>query len=426
MDKSTGEQKPAVQTQTPQAQAPEVTWDDEQKAAKPERYRLPRGTSAQEVQGPVKGPNIRTVQVVGDKTYAFDQRKINADGVTNAVERGELWRLNGGKPPEAAKVQAEADVRGEEPEANDNPAEAASKPPVEQQAAPEVKWDDEGEKPSLGNEAPVVPQESQPTTQTERRTNVTERKRVEHLTPEERAHELLTSELTGLPNKRAFEEDEATTAQTHHHVGYADLDDFKRYNDALGHEGVDKAVLPAIGDLFKDALAKEPVDSVKVYHRSGDEFNFRSTTPEAIKRVTERVNRELAETTFKYEKKDGTIVEKKGTGLSHGIGTDHESAEAESDRDKAARKAAGLREGSRDVSTVDTRSAAGVEASQRENTERERVPGKTERPTEEVKPAKSAVERFTESHNAGNPEEAHRSHQRDGARTAGQKGRADS
>lgn len=453
--------------------APKVTWDDEEKpAAKPERFRLPRGTSAAEVQGEVKGPNIRTVQV-GDKTYAFDQRKTNADGVTSAVERNELWRLTGGKAPEAAKVQAEADVRGEE-------TAAAEAKPVEH-AAPEVKWDDEAAKPEaqtsakklpdyitenrgrwftpdenmargysrggamyavdvpkevakqseetrvpgrpehilidawknkarpvdeLGQkpegtvrlfrgEAPhedeAKPQSAAPA-QPERRTDLATRKRVADLTPDERSHELLTSELTKLPNKRAFEEDSHTLAQSYPHVGYADIDDFKRYNDALGHEGVDKAVLPAIGDLFRDASAKEPDGSVKVYHRSGDEFNFRSATPEAIKRVTERVNKELAETTFKYQTKDGRILEKKGTGLSHGIGTDHESAEENSHADKQRRKELGLREGSRDVPAVDTRSAAGEQTAVRENTERERVPGKSERPAEEVKPRIPAPE----------------------------------
>jgi GGDEF domain-containing protein/phospholipid N-methyltransferase len=215
----------------------------------------------------------------------------------------------------------------------------------------------------------VAEHEAQP----ERRQNLAERKRVADLTPEERAHELLTSPKTGLPNDRAFEEDATTLAESHPHVGYADVDDFKQYNNALGHQGVDQAVLPAIGKLFADAAAKEPGGSVKVYHRSGDEFNFRSKTPEAIKRVVGRVNKELAGTTFKYQTKDGKIVEKKGTGLKHGIGSDHESAELDSELDSKTRTEAGLRSGERDVPAVDSRGAGGKQAPVSEDTGRNGV-----------------------------------------------------
>lgn len=209
------------------------------------------------------------------------------------------------------------------------------------------------------------------------------RSKFSSMTPDQQTQSLMeyhqrerTSAKTGLPNLTAFDEDEKTLGQTHPAVGYADLDDFKKFNDLFGHKGVDEAVLPHVGKVFEQAAAKEPSGSVKVYHRSGDEFNFRATTPEAIKRVADRVNAELAETTFKYQKKDGTIVEKKGIGLSHGIGADHESAEHSSHADKIIRKETGLRTGARDVPAVDTRSGAGSEAPEREGTGRNGVSGK--------------------------------------------------
>src|SRR6185369_11212266 len=122
--------------------------------------------------------------------------------------------------------------------------------------------------------------------------------------------DLTTSKLTGLPNKRAFEDDEHM-AESHPHVGYADVDDFKPFNATLGKEAVDANVLPKIGETFMRAAAKEPTGSVKVYHRSGDEFWFRAKDKDAIRRVTERVNDELKDAVFTAQSPDGTIHEKK-------------------------------------------------------------------------------------------------------------------
>lgn len=208
---------------------------------------------------------------------------------------------------------------------------------------------------SLGeNEAPVVPQESQASKQPEshstpldeleavdRRQNVAERKRVEHMTPEQRAHHLLTDEKTGLPNYRAFHE--ADTA-AYPHVGYADLDDFKDFNSALGHVGVDKTVLPRVGEIIRAAAAKE---DVQAFHRTGDEFLFRAKDEAVVGRVVESVNRQLAKETFKHGGK-----EKQGAGLSYGTGKDEAAAEHAADADKERRKKAGLRKGARDAGTL--------------------------------------------------------------------------
>jgi GGDEF domain-containing protein len=197
--------------------------------------------------------------------------------------------------------------------------------------------------------------------QPERRSDLAKRKRLDEMTEAEKDKELTTAPKTGLPNSRAF--DESGLEESHPHVGFADVDDFKSFNTAFGHKGVDTTVLPAIGDMFRRAVAKEPTGHIHAYQQTagsaGDEFLMRSKTPEAVKRVVERVNKELAETEFEYRKPDGTIVKKKGTGLKHGIGDDPESAEADSEADKQRRTAAGLRSGERDVPAVDSRSTAG-------------------------------------------------------------------
>src|SRR5579864_8565990 len=184
----------------------------------------------------------------------------------------------------------------------------------------------------------------------ERRTNAATRKRVAEMSPEERSRALLTSDKTGLPNYRAFQESERDLADSHPHIGYADLDDFKSFNAKLGHAAVDEIVLPGVGKLFRDAAAREDVHA---FHRSGDEFLFRATDPDSITRVVGAVNRELAETIFKYETPDGTILEQKGTGLSHGTGRDEVTAEQAAGDDKQQRKEAGLRSGARDLPAVD-------------------------------------------------------------------------
>lgn len=217
----------------------------------------------------------------------------------------------------------------------------------------------------------------------ERRTHLAERKRVEHMTHEEKDRELLTSRKTGLPNERAYEEDSETAmAQSHPHVGFADVDDFKEANTILGEDAVDEKVLPLLGELLRNAAAKEPTGSIKVYHRSGDEFWFRAKDKAAIGRIVERVNAELKDAIFTAEAPDGTIHEKRGAGLSYGTGTDTRSAEADEKYgthagSKKSRKEAGLRSGSRDLpERVGEKPAQGQQVARSGAAERQEVPAK--------------------------------------------------
>lgn len=356
------------------------------------------------------GKLYKTAQLDNGDTYVYNPKKTNEQEIRDAAANGTLWKLVGEKAPPEAVAQVQQDLKGE-PEKPSNTGEN-----------PVIKLPDEGNK--ITGETPTdnAPTQNPPANEGakqeapqqltheqvehDRRTaeNADLRQRFEKMSPEDRTDALMeyhqrerASKKTGLPNLLSFEEDSKTQDKSHPVVGYADLDDFKKYNTLFGHKGVDEAVLPHVGDVFARAVAKEPAGTIKAYHISGDEFNFRATTPEAIKRVTDRVNQELAETTFKYQKKDGTIVEKKGIGLSHGIGTDHESAEQASHADKAARKAAGLRSGERDeVPAVDTSGRTGIEAPVSQGTERPGVSGK--------EPDLAAA--ATQAHNSGDTEAA--------------------
>lgn len=97
----------------------------------------------------------------------------------------------------------------------------------------------------------------------ERRVALRERQRVAEMSPEEMQRALLTSEVTGLPNRRAF--DEAGQAAV---VGMSDVDGL----NALNRSGYDagNALLRAKADALRQA-------GLDAYHDKGDEFLCRGS-----------------------------------------------------------------------------------------------------------------------------------------------------
>ena len=92
----------------------------------------------------------------------------------------------------------------------------------------------------------------------ERRVALGKRRRVAEMSPEEMRRELLTSEVTGLPNRRAFGEAGAALA-----VAMSDVDGLKALNK-YGYEA-GNAVLKAKADALREA-------GLEAYHDKGDEF----------------------------------------------------------------------------------------------------------------------------------------------------------
>src|SRR5215469_17593861 len=90
-------------------------------------------------------------------------------------------------------------------------------------------------------------------TMVERRVDFERRKRVSEMSPEEMRRALLVSEKTGLPNRRAFDEGEASP-----YVAMSDVNGLKALNDEYGY---------AAGDIlihrFADVLVSVGLD---VYH----------------------------------------------------------------------------------------------------------------------------------------------------------------
>jgi GGDEF domain-containing protein len=86
--------------------------------------------------------------------------------------------------------------------------------------------------------------------------------------PEEMQRELLTSEVTGLPNRRAFNEAGAAGA-----VAMSDVDGLKALNE-YGYE-VGNAVLKAKANALREV-------GLDGYHDKGDEFLCRGHSIKAL------------------------------------------------------------------------------------------------------------------------------------------------
>jgi GGDEF domain-containing protein len=187
----------------------------------------------------------------------------------------------------------------------------------------------------------------------ERRQNLDLRAQYDQMPEDQRVQALFYSEKTGLPNDRAFvfASKPAELGISHPNVGFSDIDDFKTYNTAFGEPAVNEKVLPMVGEAFKTASAPEN-GAVHVFHMHGDEFTLRGTDPAAIDRVMGRLNDSLKDAVFTIKKPDGSTVQMKGMGFSHGIGEDLDIANAAEKLSKQARKEAGLRTGSRDSAVL--------------------------------------------------------------------------
>jgi diguanylate cyclase (GGDEF)-like protein len=164
----------------------------------------------------------------------------------------------------------------------------------------------------------------------ERRVDLEERKRVAQMSPEEMQRTLLTHELTGIRNRRAWDEAARLPA-----VASIDADSLKWFNDAMGHEAGDR-VLREIAD----ALARVTNEA---YHLSGDEFLIQGRSEEEVRRLVLRARRLLHRVTIEVTLPDGTVLRKIGLEISFGIGATRAQAEAELTLAKAAREASGAR-----------------------------------------------------------------------------------
>jgi diguanylate cyclase (GGDEF)-like protein len=182
----------------------------------------------------------------------------------------------------------------------------------------------------------------------ERRQDAARRKHTEEMSPDELRRELLTDSLTGLGNRRAYEESEKKPVQ-----GVVDIDSLKYVNDNLGHEAGDK-IIEATGRALRES-------GVEAYRIGGDEFAIQSHDHAALDRALTEASNRLANAEVVAELPDGTTITKKGVNFTHGIGPDRTQADLALNRAKAEREAQGLRAARGETPRGLTRTAARVQ-----------------------------------------------------------------
>ncbi len=161
----------------------------------------------------------------------------------------------------------------------------------------------------------------------ERRVALGKRRHVAEMSPEEMRRELLTSEVTGLPNRRAFGEAGAALA-----IAMSDVDGLKALNK-YGYE-VGNAVLKAKADALRDA-------GLEAYHDKGDEFLCRGNHIKELLAKLERARAILRDRTIVVERADGSTLSVTGADFSYGVGKDIDEAEFGLKSHKAEREGRG-------------------------------------------------------------------------------------
>lgn len=161
----------------------------------------------------------------------------------------------------------------------------------------------------------------------ERRIALGERKRVAEMLPEEMRRALLTSEVTGLPNRRAFDEAGEAVA-----IGMSDVDGLKALNNLCDDAG--NAVLRAKAEVLREA-------GLEAYHDKGDEFLCRGDNAKELGAKLERARAILRGRTIVVQQSDGERLSFIGVDFSFGVGTDIDEAEFLLKRHKAQREERG-------------------------------------------------------------------------------------
>ena len=161
----------------------------------------------------------------------------------------------------------------------------------------------------------------------DRRKDAERRARIEAMTPEERYDLIYRDELTGINNRRAFEEDVAEAP----FVASIDVDSLGITNDELGHN---------VGDTLLRVVAKALNDSApgRAYHISGDEFYLTGDSQQEVQTALDAAQAALAGERVRGER--GVLS---GPRITYGIAQGKEAADTLMEQTKKDRLASGER-----------------------------------------------------------------------------------
>jgi diguanylate cyclase (GGDEF)-like protein len=163
----------------------------------------------------------------------------------------------------------------------------------------------------------------------DRRRDEARREKIAKMTAEEQYAAIYQHELTGLNNRRAFEEDinEAPV------VVSIDVDSLKATNDNLGHDAGD-ALLKTVAQVLHSSTGG------KAYHISGDEFFVLGDDRQIIEAQLIDAQKHLTTATISSDK--GVLT---GPAFSFGVGVDKKTADEAMEAGKEVREKQGLRVG---------------------------------------------------------------------------------
>jgi len=159
----------------------------------------------------------------------------------------------------------------------------------------------------------------------ERRTDHLTRKRVAEMSAEEMRRALLVSEKTNLPNRRAFDEGEASPF-----VAMSDVNGLKALNDQFGYTAGDVLI-----SRFANVLVSVGLDA---YHDKGDEFLCKGKSYPELNQKLAQAQHILNHQPFPVVALDGRITTIPGADFCFGIGTSLAEAERSLKHQKELRK----------------------------------------------------------------------------------------
>jgi GGDEF domain-containing protein len=148
----------------------------------------------------------------------------------------------------------------------------------------------------------------------ERRVDFATRKRVTEMSPDEMRRALLVSEKTGLPNRRAFDEGDASPF-----VAMSDIDGLKMMNDTYGYAAGDMLIR-----TFAEVLLTVGLDA---YHDKGDEFLCKGSSFQELNTKLSLAQHLMKRQKLVAESMSGRVAKIDGAEFCFGIGTNLAEAE---------------------------------------------------------------------------------------------------